>query len=763
MRLLIFAKRDHGKATNIFTGPVKAQILIPRPMASELSAPQSAILALIFLLLFESVGAAQERPKIGLALSGGGAKGFAHVGVLKVLEEAGLPVDMICGTSMGAFIGGMYAIGYRAPDLENLILQTNWDDYLNDRVARRSLAMEQKLWDGRYIVELPIRQGDVKLPSGLISGQKITRLFSRLTLPVHHIQDFRDFPIPFACVATDIVSGESVRLEDGYLPEALLASMAFPTVFSPVRIGGRLLLDGGLVRNLPAEDVRDLGADIIIGVDVSAPLLTEDELQSFFDILDQAVSFMSVSSTMRQRRLCDILIQPDVNRQPVFDFSHPDSLIAAGEKAAREFFPQLRALADSLRSISDYSKPAALTTAEAFYIEEITIEGLNRVSRDFVLSLLEIHPPAQIAMPDLEKAVARISSTQVFERIFYKLEPGDNATRLKIKVVEKSEQLLRFGFRYDSGTEAAVLLNGFFRNPVKSNSVLSVDLKLGQQVYFDSQYFFTTGLRPRIGLRSRVRFDDDFLDLFFGDQRVASLNIQSVFGEVFFGTIFSNSLAMGLGARIEYSDRSFRIGPVDLPSENSRMLPFYFQLWADTQNRVDFPSRGVSLVFRHEAGHNRFLSDFTFTRHYFDFRFALPVHRRFSILGEALLTTAFGDSLPPQYQFTLGGLNTPVLFFEKDLSRVSFVGLKPQELLGEHLQFYQLGLQYEFLPRIFLQFCANAGNRFDSRRPDFWNKTFLYGAGFTVGATTPIGPVEFTVMSGSRHDLLTHLNIGYRF
>jgi len=347
--------------------------------------------------------------------------------------------------------------------------------------------------------------------------------------------------------------------------------------------------------------------------------------------------------------------------------------------------------------------------------------------------------------------------------VFYKLEPGMTGDLLKIKVVEKSEQLFRFGLRYDSSTEASVLMNGLFRNAAMANAVLNLDLKLGQQIYFDAQYFFHTGLRPRIGFRGRWHFDDDYLDLFSGNRRIASLQIRSIFAEALFGSIFSNSITLGIGVRFENSDRSFRIGPVDSPSETETNLPLFLQIWVDTQDRGMFPGRGVSMFFRHEFAYHRLISDHTFSRHYFDFKFVLPVHRKISVLSEILLASTYGDSLPANGQFVLGGLNTPVLMLEKDLTRLSFVGLKPQELLGEHLQFYQLGLQYEVLARIFLQFRANIGNSFKSQRLDFSSGRFLYGIGLTIGAATPVGPVEFSIMNGSRHELLTHLNIGYKF
>ncbi len=232
----------------------------------------------LITFLVGSEGRAQERPKIGLALSGGGAKGFAHVGVIKVLEEIGLPIDFITGTSMGSIIGGLYAIGYSVGELEELVTATDWNDLFRDRVRRRDLAIESKMLDGRYMLSLPLNGLAPGLPTGLIAGQKISKLFERLTLPYHDVSDFRQFPIPFACVATDIVTGEVVVLDHGYLPEAMRASMSIPSVFTPVEIDDHLLVDGMLVRNFPVEEVRALGADIIIGVDVGAGVCTGERI-----------------------------------------------------------------------------------------------------------------------------------------------------------------------------------------------------------------------------------------------------------------------------------------------------------------------------------------------------------------------------------------------------------------------------------------------------------------------------------------------------
>ena len=213
----------------------------------------------------DSAAADRQRPRVGLALSGGGAKGFAHIGVLKVLESAGVPIDCISGTSMGSIVGALYAIGYSVDEIEAIALESDWEDIFSDAITRRDRPIEQKLVEDRYLLSLPLVGTKIGLPRGLIAGQKVSALLDRLTLPVHGQTSFRELPIPFSCVATDIVTGEAVVLDSGFLPEAIRASMAIPSAFTPVEIDGRLLVDGMLVRNFPVQDVIDLGADLVVG------------------------------------------------------------------------------------------------------------------------------------------------------------------------------------------------------------------------------------------------------------------------------------------------------------------------------------------------------------------------------------------------------------------------------------------------------------------------------------------------------------------
>ena len=340
------------------------------------------LLALVFTPLTLRAQPAADPPQVGLALSGGGVKGFAHIGVLKVLEEINMPIDYLAGTSMGSIVGALYATGYRADALEKMTLTTDWRYFFSDTPRRRYLSMEGKRWDARYIGSLPIRPGfQVELPTGLIAGQRVADLLSHLTWPVHHIEDFTQLPIPFVCVATDLATGDAVVLNRGYLPDALRASMAVPTVFRPVQIDSLLLADGGIVRNLPAEDVRQLGADVVIGVDVSSPLKTSSELTSITKILGQTVGFQVQFSTREQREASDYLIRPEMDGISLFDFDQIAAMIDRGEAAARAMLPELQALADSLNRLRLPPPTYKPPRADSVYINDLKIEGLHRIPR----------------------------------------------------------------------------------------------------------------------------------------------------------------------------------------------------------------------------------------------------------------------------------------------------------------------------------------------------------------------------------------------
>jgi len=707
---------------------------------------------LLFLALCHSIIFGQEksgRPKIGLALSGGGAKGFAHIGVLKVLEEIDMPIDCITGTSMGSIAGALYAMGYKARQIEKIALNTDWTDLFTDEHSRRFLSMEEKLWDGKYLGVLSIREKKVTLPAGLIAGQKITNMLSKLAWPAHHINDFSQLPIPFACVATDIGTGEAVVLDKGFLPDAIRASMAIPTVFTPIKIDNRLLVDGGLVRNLPAEDVKNMGADIVIGVDVSYTLLPAEELNSFLDIITQSLSFVEAKSRVKQHELCDILIEPNLEDYNIFSFTQVKKIIEIGEEAARATLPQLQALVDTLK-IAKKNAAFIPIQIDSFYINNLTVHGLRDVSQRLVLAELNFKNSEWISSADLEEAISRLYSTQFFERVTYKLIPVENGIDLVIRVYEKTADAFRFGLRYDNKTKASLTLNTTFRNLAEHGSVLALDLRLGQKSQIDVHYFMHTGLLRTLGFQANANYSDESIDIFEQKQRIARLSIKKTTGELFLGSIFSTTAMFGMGLRAEYARTRPRIGPEFYQRRDEKYISIFGRVWLDTYNRALFPNKGHSLRISSTIASKRIGSDANFTHYHLDWQGRYPLEKKWTFMTRVQMGTSISNELPISYTFFLGGAD-------------SFQGYKLRERLGKHMQALYVGLQYEFLARRFFQLHANIGNTTNVRKDLFDKSRFISGIGATVGVATPIGPLEFTLMGSEAHDVITYFNIGYKF
>ena len=507
-------------------------------------------LFLVFLMLLFSLIFAEEiqqRPKIGLTLSGGSARSIAHIGVLKVLEEAGIKVDYITGTSMGSIVGGLYAIGYSPAELEEIILSQNWDEILLDEISLRSISIEEKDDWSKYIGSFPIADGKINLPAGLVAGQQVHSLINKLCISVHHIEDFSKLPIPFLCIATDIETGEAVILKDGFLPDAIRASMSIPSVFAPIEIEGQLLVDGGLIRNFPVSDAIAMGADIVIGVDVGTPLYTKKQLNSLVKIMNQAISFQSVESTLHERELCKILIEPSVDDYTIMDFNKAAALIALGEEAGRKMLPELLKLQSSLKQFPVRPEIIPLTDISLLYIKNVHIQGLRHVSRNLVLGKLGIKKNSWIATSKLQQAVDRVYGSQYFEKVSYKLEPVQNGVDLFVRVVEKSSSNLNFGFHYDNDMKASVLINTTFRNKLIMGSKLSISMELSENSAYETSYFVHAGWKPGFGFGLSYRGTEFKVPIYEGSQKVGIYNYSTTTSNFDIQTIFSNSFTVGGG------------------------------------------------------------------------------------------------------------------------------------------------------------------------------------------------------------------------
>src|SRR5680860_210881 len=353
----------------------------------SISLPKFGVLKkLLFFVIFLGLGlfvSAQDSDKkdlkIGLVLSGGGAKGLAHIGALKVIEEAGIKIDYIGGTSMGAFVGALYAAGYTATELDSIFRTTDFTNLIEDNLPRSAKTFYEKEDSEKYAITLPFNKFKISVPPAFSGGQNVYNELVKLLYPVKNIEEFDKLPIPFLCMATDVETGEEVVLKEGYLPQAVMASGALPSLFEPVKIGDRLLIDGGVVNNYPIQKVKEMGADVIIGVDVQHGLRDRDGLISATEILLQINNYRTVLDMEEKSKLTDIYIKPDVSNFSVIDFNLYDRIIESGTEAAKKSYGDLRRLA--IKQNDSERKMAKIKPQEKLIIDNLTVTGSADYSR----------------------------------------------------------------------------------------------------------------------------------------------------------------------------------------------------------------------------------------------------------------------------------------------------------------------------------------------------------------------------------------------
>lgn len=552
---------------------------------------------LVLSFLFSNTAAQEKDLKLGLTLSGGGAKGLAHIGVLKVLEEEGIEPQFISGTSMGSIVGGLYAIGYTADDLVKVAYSIPWLEYFNDDVPRNAQPIESKEAAEHYQFSFPVIDGKIQFPKGFIQGAKMSMLLSRLTLPVHQTENFDDFVIPFRCLATDLITGEGHVFSKGFLPDAMRASACIPTVFEPIEVDDKTLIDGMFVRNLPVEDVQKMGADAVIAVDVGAPLSTKEELTSFVGVLGQTTSFAMVQSTEEQQKLADVLVVPEVNSIGALDFSNVDTLIALGEAAARKMLPQIRELKQKLRLTqqSPTKRKESLFIPDTITITSIQFDGDKISDKTTLLRLLKIKPPHVLSQERLTEKLIGLYASGFFTYVDYRLLKEEDGYKLLVRTKHSSNIYLRTGGFYDSNINAAILLNGTFRNWLIKGSRLALDLRISETPGLFVDYLIHTNTRPNFGLRINGKWNFYLGDYYEKNSLADEFSMQHANDQIgiYSGISSHSSIWLGWGTEIYVQKQVFSIE--EFESVNLTQSYLFFEYQRDKLNRRYFPDRGYKI------------------------------------------------------------------------------------------------------------------------------------------------------------------------
>ncbi|MGW1454152.1 patatin-like phospholipase family protein [Salegentibacter agarivorans] len=717
------------------------------------------LLLLLFLfVMLPGISQEQEDLKVGLVLSGGGAKGLAHIGALKVIEEAGIRIDYIGGSSMGAIIGGLYASGYTAHELDSIFHETNFNILIQDNLPRSAKSFYEKEDAEKYAISLPFDDFKIGFPAGLSRGQNIYNLMSQLTMHLGNVDDFEELPIPFFCVAADVETGEEVILDEGSFAQAVSASGAIPSIFSPVSLNGRLLTDGGVANNYPVEELRKRGAEVIIGVDVQDSLVNKDDLRNVFDILAQISNFRTISDMKEKIPKTDIYIKPDISPFSVLSFEKGEAIIDSGRVASLKRKDDLEKLA--ARQIKG-PRNIVIPEMDTLQISTLTLEGNNNYPRSYILGKLRLNYFTDFTFKELNEGINNLSATGNFNRINYRLIPNndDQLYTLSLQIEEsKNKSLLRLGVHYDELYQIGALINFTHKSLLFTNDVTSLDVVVGDQFRYNFDYYIDKGFYWSIGVKSRYNNFDYPVSFDFASENAElqdigvnriDIDYRDFTNQFYAETLFKQVFSFGLGA--EHKFLKIASETLNNPNpeisdtrlfENSHYYSAFGYLKYDSYDNKYFPSRGVYFdgnfhLYLFSSDFNNDFSEFSIAKGTLGYAFS-PINR----FSTRIVTEAgfkIGNDGVNTLDFFLGGygnnlINNFVPFYGYD-----FISLSGDSYIKGLVEFdYEIFRKNHVIASANI---ANVGNKLYSSG-DWFTMPDFTGYALGYGIDTFIGPLE---------------------
>lgn len=705
--------------------------------------------------------------KIGLVLSGGGAKGMAHIGALKVIEEAGIKIDYIGGTSMGAIVGSLYAAGYTATELDSIFQTTDFTNLIEDNLPRNAKTFYEKEDSERYAVTLPFEKFKISVPPAFSGGQNVYNELVRLLYPVKDIVQFKKLPIPFICIATNVETGKEVLLDHGYLPEAVMASGALPSLFEPANVDGQLLIDGGVVNNYPIEEVREMGADVIIGIDVQHGLRDREALLSATEILLQINNYRTALDMEEKSKLTDIYIRPDMTGYSVIDFNLFRTIIKKGEEAAREKYADLKQLSE--RQGRTKTQIKKISPQDTLTINRLIVSGSENYSRGYVKGKLRFDTDKTTTFDKLQQGISNLSATGNFKTIRYKLRTNEADKELILNLEEtRNKTFLRLGAHFDNLYKTAAIVNLTQKNLITRDDVTSFDFIIGDNIRYNLEYYVDKGSYWSFGVNSRFNqfekeIDFDFirgnyeLPIGVGNVKTINLEISDLTNQIYVETVLREEFAFRLGIEhkfLKYGTKTLGqtdetgepINP-DLAAkrtffEKSNFYSTFGQLTLDTYDDKYFPSKGLYF----DGDFHFYVLSSDFNENFREFSIAkarmgtaFPLLENLSLNIETEGGFKLGTSNVTSFDFVLGGygtnfINNFIPFFGYDF--LSLPGNSFVKAFGR--------LDFEFAPKNHIMFSANYANVDDDlfRTGDWFKEPSFSGYGIGYGWESFLGPVQ---------------------
>lgn len=754
---------------------------------------KSLILLLQVVLLLMLMGATSvaqdtthtKRPKIGLVLSGGGAKGLAHIGAIKVLEEAGIVPDYIAGTSMGSIVGALYALGYTADEISTINHKINWSNYLTNNMPLYKIGMNEKHDYGRFIGEFPIKGNKVRLPSGMVESQALWNLFLELTWPATSITSFDSLPIPFRCCASDIINGKIKTFDRGSLPQAMRASMAIPAFFTPViENDTTIYVDGGIGNNFPVDEVIKMGADIVIGVYVGLPEeIDPNKAKSVYSILMQTAMFSGIKDAKEYMGMCDILIIPNLKKYSTASFEQGKNIEKIGYEAAMAYKEQLSKLADSLNAIAPPRQIRRLNRDTTFFVNRIVVEGSNNIDSELVIGKSEIESNSQINFYDVSEAVNNIFGTMYFNKVTYRVDKTESGHNLVFTPQEKERTLLKAALQTNNVFGPSLILNYTRHNVGTIGSRFTTGLEISRLPRFKANFHQYIGQTQRKALQLGIFYSANEIPVYLSTQKITG------FKEHSFGSrlelqyaLFQNTQA-AIGGAFEWNT----LIPTESLIEMDGMYNFGnlnfggIKLWAtlkkSTIDRNFFPRKGSLLTLSYaftpkpllEIGKNTNNADINSLLNPKQYHKVTADYERYISVGKNI-TFVFGAN---------GGLTTGTSAIYDSY----FIGGSQHNTRSQDVSFYGFGYRQEVFPnfaivkaetrvRLYSEiYLIGRVNYMQAAEEEFdilFNIDNPYfdtmGYGFGIGINTLFGPITvFGTGNTQNSNLWWYINAGFTF
>lgn len=683
--------------------------------------------------------------KIGLALSGGGARGLAQIGVLKVLEEENISIDYIAGTSIGSIIGGLYAAGYSASEIEKMILQTKWDDIFDETICRENYYIGEKRWKPLANYYFVVDDNFVpRLPQAFLTGEDlISKLFS-FTYPVAHIRDFDKFPIPFRCVSTDILNGKEKIFSEGSLHETMRASMSFPSIFQPMRLEGNLYIDGGIVNNLPVQILKEMGADFIIAVQTNSGLKSEENLQDLIDVLEQTINLGVTENVNESIRHCDLLIKPELNDISLLDFRKKKEIIARGEEAARKKLNQLKLLSGKVQSVSK----TVSFLPDKIKFSRISVQGNHYLSKAKIKEYIGLETGTYYSREDITEAMFRAYYSKLFEVVYPTIREKDGEYQLIVHVREKNRKQLGVSLTYNESKEIVAGLVWEFNNLIQKNSKLIFNLQFGDRQAVNLDYVKNFGkhwgiyfhLFPYLREQNLYSYNENHEK----KNSVRSLEIGNTAGI----GVFSRDFLIAEIYGFTFQTNMYR-NIADFEDNDFKASGLGIKLYHENLDDFIFPMKGSQFLVKLSAVKKKFFSDAGYKKFYAKMKFILPFGKDISFKYQFEYGSYFRDYDIDFDPFYIGGLE-------------SFMGLQQNERSAPIYKINTLAARTRIIKNLYTDFQINFLNL---GNVDVWlpEKNNYFGMGIKVGYRTFLGPIKIGYAVDGDLKSNYYFSVGYDF